>query len=137
MSEEAANPAAEEGQARRQPVGESAEAGFKHMLESYKSEVRRGDDFRSEIVLPVSCALLVAAILYPDAHPMARAAVFILPLAAFGYYLYLRIGIAATMNNRQAFLTWRLMTVCFLLGGTFTMFAIYTLAWAAHTFLHI
>lgn len=101
-----------------------------HNMLSQEGEGRRASrkDFISELMLPVSCGLLIMAICL-SGNPALKSCAFVLPLCAFGYYIYRRIGVVATFDNRQAYLIWRLLISTFLFGGTFALFSVYVLAY--------
>ena len=113
---------------QRQASGVSAAAALKHMRQSAKDAIRRTEDFTSELMLPISCILLIIAIWIPGI-PQVKAVIFLAPLFAFLYYLRLRIGIACTFNKRQAYLTWHILIATFLLGGTASLVGVYVVAY--------
>lgn len=102
----------------------SAGAAFAHMRASSVTEYKRGEDKPSAWALPLSCVLLFAAIVLP-AIPAVKAAAFVLPIAAFTFYIMARLGIVSTFNSRQAYLTWHILIATFLLGGSFSLFMLY------------
>lgn len=107
--------------AKRQPIMQQVGESFAYMRSSAQSEFKRGSDKANAIVLPVACVLLIAAISI-NASPQLKAMSFLAPMAAFIYYLSVRIGIVRTMNSRQAYLTFHMLIATFLLGGTVALF---------------
>jgi hypothetical protein len=81
----------------------------------------RNSDLPSVVLLPFSCLLLVAVSWF-FTGPEVRAALFLLPLLAFCYYIGMRIGIVKGLTTRQAYLVWHILMATFLLGCTFTLF---------------
>jgi hypothetical protein len=119
---------------RRQGTMKMATLAFQNL--NIQAERRAGiKDSISEALLPISYVLLIVAVCM-SAHPMVKALTFTLPLAAFCYYIYRRVGVIATFDNRQAFLTWRLLIATFLFGGTFALWAVYTLAYIGKLAMH-
>jgi hypothetical protein len=138
MVEQAPNPADNpETQAhRRQGTMKMATLAFQNIVSTEGQAYRKGNskDFLSELMLPISCVLLIAAIVF-SGEPMVKSIAFVLPLLAFAYYLYRRIGVLATFETRQAFLTWRLLIATFLFGGTFALFTVYVLAYISQVLM--
>jgi hypothetical protein len=125
--EEGATPGGEKFE--RQPSFASAAAAIRHMRACSAQETRRGGkDFTSELLLPISSLMLIVAIWMPGPAQI-RAVAFLLPLCSFFYYLTLRIGVVATFNSRQAYLTWHMLIATFLFGGTSALFGFYVVAY--------
>lgn len=112
------------GAAQRMPIMQQLGTAVAYMRESANSEFKRAGDTRNAILLPISCFLLVVAILL-SCPPQLRALSFLVPLVCFGYYIANRIGIVRTFSPRQAYLTWHVLIATFLMGGTFTLFLVY------------
>lgn len=115
---------------RRQPTLRMATLAVQNMISSASNETNRSSirDLASEMLLPISSVLLIAAICV-NAQPLIKAACFILPLAALAYYLYRRIGVISTFSSRQAYMTRCLLLATFMMGGTFALFFIYIMAY--------
>ncbi|HEY9790358.1 MAG TPA: hypothetical protein V6D22_08165 [Candidatus Obscuribacterales bacterium] len=139
MVEQAPNPADDPQPPahRRQGTMKMATLAFQNLNSMQTEAYRKGNskDFVSELMLPISCVLLIAAIVF-SGEPMVKAVAFVLPLLAFAYYLYRRIGVLATFEPRQAFLAWRLLIATFLFGGTFALFTVYVLAYVSQMLMH-
>jgi hypothetical protein len=112
------------GQSQRQPLLSQLISSIAFMSSSAHTESRRSDDWTNAILLPVSCALLVAAICLANT-PQLKAISFAVPLVTFSYYIATRIGIVRTFTARQAYLTWHILIATFLLGGTTCLFLVY------------
>jgi RsiW-degrading membrane proteinase PrsW (M82 family) len=116
--------AAASGQAQRQPPIQQLLGAIAFMSTSANNESKRSGDTANAILLPISCALLVAAICLANT-PQLKALGFALPLITFSYYISIRIGIVKTFTSRQAYLTWHILIATFLLGGTTSLFLVY------------
>lgn len=108
---------------KRLPFGPNVASSLGYLRTSAEIEGARlrGSDFLSVVLLPASCALLVAVSWYFTSVEV-RTALFLLPLMAFGYYIGVRVGIVRGLTTRQAFLVWHILMATFLLGCTFTLF---------------
>jgi hypothetical protein len=138
MVDDAQNPSMEEIPLhRRQGTMKMAKLALQNLSGAVDDDVRKSSakDRWSEILLVASSLLLIAAISVPG-QPFVKTCAFLVPLAAFAYYIYRRIGIVATFDTRQAYLAWRLLAAAFLFGGTFALFAVYVVADFARTMLH-
>lgn len=116
--------AAASAQADRQPVFAQLAGAIAFMSSSANNESRRSGDLSNAILLPISCALLMAAICLANT-PQLKALSFTVPLFTFSYYIATRIGIVRTFSSRQAYLTWHILIATFLLGGTASLFLVY------------
>jgi hypothetical protein len=119
---------------RRHPTMKMAKLAVHNMMQEQKRRTSK-KDFISELMLPLSCVLLAAAISFP-AGPWIKALAFMPPMLAFAYYIYRRIGIIGTLETRQAALISRLLIGCFMFGGTFALFGIYVFAFIAEKVVH-
>lgn len=114
---------------RRNPTLKMATLAFQNLMQAKNEDPRSSrKDLVSELMLPLSSILLIIAILMPES-PALKAACFLLPIAALGYYFYRRFGVIATFDQRQAYIMWRLLGAMFIMGGTFAMFCVYGLAY--------
>jgi hypothetical protein len=118
---------------RRHPTMQMAKLAVHNMLQEQKKRSSR-KDFVSELMLPLSCILLIVAISF-TAAPWIKALSFIPPLAAFAYYIYRRVGVIGTLEQRHAALMSRLLIGTFMFGGTFALFCVYILAYVAEAFM--
>jgi hypothetical protein len=118
-------PAQEKAGPRRHPTLKMASLAVQNMVSAGSSESNRAGmkDLASEILLPVSCVLLIVAICI--SQPIIKGCTFLLPIAALSYYLYRRIGVVSTFNSRQAYLMRCLLLATFALGGTFALFFVF------------
>jgi hypothetical protein len=114
--------------ADRQPPLQAMGSALQYLRSSAHIEFKRESDAQVAMLLPISCVMLIAAILLP-APPAIKALAFCAPLAAFFYYIATRIGIVKTFSQRQAYLTWHILIATFLLGGTITMMLLFLGIW--------
>lgn len=120
------------GEAQRRPVLTQVGEAIAYMRDSANTESKRAGDTSNAILLPISCVLLVAAILL-QCSPHLKMIAFAVPLFTFSYYIANRIGIVKTFTQRQAYLTWHILIATLLLGGTATLFFVYTGAFIVMT----
>jgi hypothetical protein len=121
-------PSAGGTRADRQPPMQAMGSALEFLRSSAYIEFKRESDAQVAMLLPLSCILLIAAMLLP-APPPIKALSFGAPLAAFVYYIATRIGIVKTFTQRQAYLTWHILIATFLLGGTLTMMLLFLGIW--------
>lgn len=114
--------------ADRQPAMQAFASAIEYLRSAAYIEFKRESDAKNALLLPLSCILLITAILLP-APPALKALSFCAPLGAFFYYIATRIGIVKTFSQRQAYLTWHILIATFLLGGTLTLMLLFLGIW--------
>ncbi len=101
----------------------SSSIGYLRNSAQIEGSKLRGSDTPSVILLPASCLVLVL-IAWSGASPSVLSGLFVLPLAAFFYYIGSRLGIVKSLTTRQAYLMWHILMATFLLGVTFAVFLV-------------
>jgi hypothetical protein len=115
--------------AARRPLYVQVMEALLFMQQAAKEESKRNVDKATAVLLPLSCFVLIGLAYFMKAAPQIRHVVFLAPLAMFGYFLAVRIGIVKSMTPRQAYLTCHMLIACFLLGVTVSvMIFVYVLS---------